>query len=245
MQGPAPKLKLESLVKTRSKDFQLGPIDFELNSATNVVIFGRNGSGKSTLFELMTANLDPDSGMIFIDGQKCAPQKHEVRKKIGYLPQEFSLPPWVFPIELLEYAASLHAYSDPKKIAKKWLEFWGCDRYQKTALTQCSYGMQKRVALALAEIHSPDILVLDEPVNGLDIEYVSCLEERLSERKKEGKVSILSVHSAHFAAKNCDLAFFLEAGSFRSIEKWKSMDLLERIHFLESHFAKKPGATQT
>jgi len=232
-------LKIESISKKRSQEFCLGPIDLTLSGGTNLVLFGRNGAGKSTLFDLITCNDDADSGFIYLNSEKCMPQKFQVRKNIGYLPQEFKLPPWVLPAEILEYAAVLHQLSNPKEIAEKWMNFWGCDAFRNRALSQCSYGMQKRVALALSEIHEPDFLVLDEPLNGLDMEFVAKLEERIEARAAQKKITVLSLHSAHFAAKTCSDAMFIEKGKLSEVTDWKSKNIMERIQSIENHFAKE------
>lgn len=230
-------LRIQGIQKKRGDHFLLGPIDLSFDMGRNTVIFGRNGAGKSTFFELVTGQTDSDEGFVFLNEKKISPQNYELRKAIGYLPQEFKLPPWVTPEEILLYAAHLHELVNPRKLVDERLDYWGCHEFRRRPLIHCSYGMQKRVALALAELHSPSVLILDEPLNGLDIEYAASLEERIRLRRAMNLLTILSVHSPHFAAKNCDQAWMMDKGQLRVMENWEGSSLLDRIEHIERLFS--------
>lgn len=80
-------------------------------------------------------------------------------------------------------------------------------------------------------------MVLDEPLNGLDMEFVARLEERIETRAAQKKITVLSLHSAHFAAKTCSDAMFIEGGKLNAVQNWARQNILDRIQTIEQHFA--------
>ena len=116
------------------------------------------------------------------------------------------------------------------------LDYWDCGEYQRRPLVACSHGMQKRVGLAVASHHDPSLLILDEPFSGLDIFHIKALESLVLNRKKIGRMTILSTHIIPYAAKLCDRAYLMERGNLLPVSKWHQADLPTRISLIESYY---------
>ena len=229
-------LTAKALTREFSDAFTLGPVNFSLASGEAVAFLGKNGAGKTTLFQLLSGNIDKTSGEILFDGKKMTPDKPELKRRIGYLPQHAALPRWVTAAEMLSYGAQLYELPEPAKVAKDSMEFWDCAFFHNKPLAACSHGMQKRVGLALATMHDPDCLILDEPFSGLDLFHIKALEDTILRRQKDGKATIISTHIAPYTAKLCEKVFVLEEGNMRELSDYTAGDYLGRIALIEKTF---------
>lgn len=215
-----------------SDSFSLGPIDLTIDTGETLAILGENGSGKSTLFNLMTANLDKDTGEITLQGQRLIPENFMAKRGFGYLPQNLYFPPWVSGEELLRYAQSLYGKGD----VERSINYWDCASYRRLPLASCSHGMQKRVGLALASLHNPPLLLLDEPFSGLDVSHTRSLETLLQERSAKGYSNVISTHILPYVAKLCHRVVILRAGILRNVNNWQISPYISRIKLLEDEF---------
>ena len=215
-----------------SDGFSLGPIDLAVDAGETLAILGENGAGKSTLFNLMTANLDKDSGEIILRGERLTPENFIAKRGFGYLPQKLYFPPWVSGEELLRYAQSLYG----KGNVEQSLSYWDCASYRRLPLASCSHGMQKRVGLALATLHCPPLLLLDEPFSGLDVSHTRALETLLQDRCQQGHSNIISTHILPYVAKLCHRVVILQKGILRNINNWQETSYIPRIETLEKEF---------
>lgn len=223
---------LKEISKEFSSGFQLGPCSLTIENAETLGILGKNGSGKSTLFNLMTANLDLSAGEIEFIGQKLILEAYALKKEFGYLPQNLSFPPWVTGEELLLYAAGLYNLH-AKDATDRMLQYWDCLYYRNLPLAVCSHGMQKRVGLAVATIHDPRLLLLDEPFSGLDVFHTKALEDLLIERKEQGKSNVISTHILPYVAQICDRVVVLKNGQLHILPRWAEMSYTERMDNLK------------
>ena len=229
-------LKLEDLTKAYAGGFHLGPINLGIAPGHAVAILGKNGSGKSTLFQVITGNQDATEGRVHVGDRVMHREAYELKRRVGYLPQHMDLPRWVTAGEILSYAAFLFGLSEiPQRVAEA-ATLWDFTSYIRTPLANCSYGMQKRVGLALATFHDPDILILDEPFSGLDLFHIRALEEAIARRKKAARVTILSTHVVSYAARHCHEAYIIENGVVMPVASWATLDFTQRIDAVERLF---------
>ena len=229
-------LQLNHLSKQFSQNgFRLGPLDLELKAGSRVALFGKNGAGKSTLFQLLSGHLASDEGQIEILGQAMSVATFELKKRIGYLPQHLELPRWVSGFDLITYAMKLYGFDKLAARRQTTLERWDAESFARKPLGACSYGMQKRVALALATLHDPDLLILDEPFSGLDLFHIRTLEDLIAERGGE-RMTIVSTHVASHVAKLCDRALVIKEGKLEEIDAWHSAAFMERLDLMEGQF---------
>ncbi len=229
-------LDIVDLSKRYPGGFQLGPISLQIHAGETVALLGKNGAGKSTLFQLLTGSLDATTGNITLLGERMLPEAFALKRRIGYLPQNMHLPRWVTGGEILNYAAQLYQLEHAKAAVKAAADYWDCAGYLHKPLAACSYGMGKRVALALANLHDPELLILDEPTSGLDLYHIRSLEDRVLARQRAGKATIISTHDTHNAARLADRALIIEAGQIRALPNWAAANIIDRIALIEHTF---------
>lgn len=215
--------------------FQLGPVTFALAAGETVALLGKNGAGKTTLFQVLTGNLDATEGEVRVADEKLTPDRPDVKRRVGYLPQNPALPRWVSGIELLRYAAALHGLKEEGRVDEA-LRYWDAASYAKKPIATLSYGMQKRLGLALACLHDPEVLILDEPFSGLDLFHIKALDDELARRGKAGRATVVSTHEAASAARSCARALILDAGKLSELPQFATAKLIDRIEMIEDAF---------
>lgn len=216
-------------------NFQLGPVDLHLEPGTSLALFGKNGAGKSTLFQIITGHLRADAGQIEIFGQQMKLDSFALKRQIGYLPQHLDLPRWVSGFDLITYALKLYELTPLAQHRDRVLSYWDCTEFAYKPLAACSYGMQKRIGLALASLHNPQLLILDEPFSGLDLFHIRALENLLAARHGN-QLTIISTHVAAYAAKLSDRAMTLHGGKLLELSTWPQQDFMTRIDLMEAQF---------
>lgn len=217
-------------------DFCLGPIDLTLETGETIGILGHNGAGKSTFFHLITGNSYLSAGKLLLDGQPVSPDRTDLRKQIGYLPQNLNFPEWASSYDLLDYMIALHQISNRDAIIKDLCEKWDLHDYLHKPVKACSHGMQKRLGLAIASLHEPKLLILDEPFSGLDLKHIKALVSLIKERRQAKQMTILSTHIAPYAASLCQRLFMIQQGSITEKNNCQSGDLESRIQKIEQWF---------
>jgi ABC-type multidrug transport system ATPase subunit len=234
----SPQLKTADLEKKWPGGFHLGPLNLEFRGGETVGILGKNGAGKSTLFEIISGNADKTSGQVFAAGKPVARDQPEIKRVVGYMPQNLRLPRWVTPIDILHYAALLHEIPNPAEMVQRSAAWWDIMDWMDRPLAACSHGMQKRVALALAMQHNPPCVILDEPFETLDIVHVKALEAEIERRRNAGLLTILSTHMAPYAARLCTSVLILERGQMTQLDHWSTSSTLERVELIEAAFTR-------
>jgi ABC-type multidrug transport system ATPase subunit len=228
-------LRTEKLTKTYEA-FRLGPLDLEVQAGETVALLGKNGAGKTTLFQILTGNLDASAGEVRLGGKKLTPDTPVVKRDVGYLPQNPVLPRWVSGREVLLYAAKLYQLPDAQAHVAKREAYWDCAEYRDKPLAALSYGMQKRLGLALATLRDPPLVILDEPFSGLDLFHIKALDDAIEARAKAGLTTIVSTHDAANAAKLCHRALIIESGAVRALPGWEPAGFVDRISLIENAF---------
>lgn len=236
-------LELSSLCKNfPQSQFQLGPLTLHLEEGDSLALFGKNGAGKSTLFQLLTGHLRPDSGKIQVFGETLKVDAFALKRRMGYLPQNLDLPRWVSGFDIITYAIKLHGLQPIETLRSSVLDYWDCQEFAHKPLAACSYGMQKRIALALASLHQPDLLILDEPFSGLDLYHIRALENLLEQRRGK-QLTIVSTHVAAYAAKLSNKAATMRNGQLAELQTWPTADFMARIELMEGQFF-MPGSEE-
>lgn len=226
-------LRAAAVVKTFATGgdtvFTLGPVDLDLSPGTSLAVVGPNGSGKSTLFQILTGNARATSGAVTLSGAPVA----SARTRFGYLPQHNLLPLWATPEELCRYAAGL--LTSESRHADNALAYWDCLEFARRPVGLLSTGMRKRVGLAVATLHNPAVLVMDEPFEALDLGHIAALRQEIQRRTNAGLITIFATHIAGYAAELATAAFFLHKGAGQFLP-WPS-GRREREETLETRFA--------
>jgi ABC-2 type transport system ATP-binding protein len=156
-------------------------------------LLGPNGAGKSTLIRILCGLTSPSQGSVRVLG-KDPRSSGEIRKVIGLVPQQERLPPGVNALEFVAMAASLEEMRDPVAAARKAIETVELDPHDDRHLSSYSKGMRQRVKIAQAIVHGPRILVLDEPLNGLDPRQRSRMAQLFIRLGEEDRCVLVSSH---------------------------------------------------
>jgi ABC-2 type transport system ATP-binding protein len=176
-----------------------------------VGLVGRNGAGKTTTMRAVMGILAPERGTVTWDGQ---PVGDRDRLRFGYMPEERGLYPQMRLLDQVTYFARLHGLEPAAAVAsaRRWLDRLGLGARVGEKLLALSHGNQQRVQLAVALVHDPGLLVLDEPFAGLDPEAVDSLSEILFERAAAGTAVLFSSHQLELVERICRRIVILEAG---------------------------------
>jgi len=167
-------------------------------------ILGPNGAGKSTLVNILSGLLKYDSGSIFVNGLDYDLHKDEVKKTIGVVPQEISIDPFFSVIDTIKIFAGYYGIKKSDSEIIKILCALGLDDKIHSMPRSLSGGMKRRLLIAKALVHDPEIIILDEPTAGVDISLREKIFKYILELNKKGKTIILTTHYMEEAEKLCD-----------------------------------------
>lgn len=179
-------------------------------------IVGRNGSGKSVLFKAICGFINIDSGEIWIRDEKLW-RDIDVPSDVGIIIDSSGFLPYYSGLKNLKFLASLNRKIDIKKIREIMLKV-GLDPDSKKHVSKYSLGMRQRLSIAQAIMEDQDIIILDEPMNGLDKNGVDDIRNILLELKKEGKTLLLASHNTEDIKILCDKVYEMESGILTVIE---------------------------
>jgi ABC-2 type transport system ATP-binding protein len=176
-----------------------------------VGLVGRNGAGKTTTMRAVTGILRTDSGEVRWLGR---PVGERERLRFGYMPEERGLYPQMSLLRQVVYFARLHGLDadEANRAAREWVERLGLGERMNEKLVALSHGNQQRVQLAVALVHSPDLLVLDEPFAGLDPEAVDSLSQVMLDQTRAGISVLFSSHQLELVERVCKRVVIVEAG---------------------------------
>lgn len=188
----------------------LDAVSFSIESGV-FGLLGHNGAGKTTLMKILVTIMQPTSGEISVCGFDTQKHGDDVRRIIGYLPQELNMYPSLSVFDFVSYMASLKGIKDQKQI-KAVLEQVDMAQYATRRIGQLSGGMKRRVGIAQALVGNPKILIVDEPTAGLDPEERVRFRGVLSRFAKDGKCVLLSTHIVEDIYQLCEQLAVLRKG---------------------------------
>lgn len=197
-----PVIKVEGVHKKLGKQQILKDINLQIAKGEIFGLLGPNGAGKSTLLSIIANILKPDKGTIFINNTKQSEFKNY--QMIGYVPQEIALYPSLSAYDNLIFWANMYNLKNKKKLADEILEFLSLTDVAKKPVFNFSSGMKRRLNIGISLIHSPDIIILDEPTVGIDLASKTIILKKILELKKQGKTFIFTTHNPDEPYKICD-----------------------------------------
>ncbi len=188
-------------------------VSFKIGKGEVVGLLGHNGAGKTTIMKMITGFLEPSSGHITVDGLKIGEDTNLIQKRIGYLPENCPVWPDMTVIDYLEYQATLHKIS-PKAIPDlvgKAISKTALKEKATSTIQTLSRGYRQRVGVAQALLHNPDIIILDEPTNGLDPTQILHMRDLISDLAKTSTI-IVSTHVLQEVQAVCERVLIMRAG---------------------------------
>ena len=209
-------IKINNLKKTYSNGFQaLRGIDVNIEKGKFFGLLGPNGAGKTTTIGILTGLVNLTSGSVLVDGLDVIKDYKKTRKMIGLSPQEINLDVFFTIKELLVFQGGYYGLSlnESKKRVEELLIDLGLEDKMNAKARQLSGGMKRRVQIAKALIHDPEIIILDEPTAGVDIELRYLLWNSLKEmNEKQNKTLVLTTHYIEEAENLCDEVAIIDNG---------------------------------
>jgi len=202
----------QGVTKFYGEQKALDNVSFEIKTGEIVGFLGPNGAGKSTMMKIITGFIPPSSGNVFVNGIETGEGSVEVKKRIGYLPENNPLYPEMYVREYLQFAASLFKLKIPvRQQIDKIIEVTGLAPEQKKKIGSLSKGFRQRVGLAQALIHNPDVLILDEATTGLDPNQIIEIRNLIRDTGKE-KTVLLSTHIMQEVEAICNRILIIDKG---------------------------------
>ena len=176
-------------------------------------LLGPNGAGKTTTLRMMSALVKPDKGDVLVDGASVVKNPEEVRGKLGIL--ELKLEEFFTPNYLFGFFSELHGVEKAEAEARKQnlFEKFGITKFAEVKVGDLSTGMKQKVSLVISIVHDPDIIIFDEPTNGLDVLTAKVVTDFLLELKAQGKTIVVSTHIFSLIEKICDRVGIIIDGS--------------------------------
>jgi len=204
-------LQLEGLCRRFGALTALDHLTFSVPSGQVVGFLGPNGAGKTTTMRAVFGLTDLDAGTVRWNGQ---PVGQADRRRFGYMPEERGLYPAMQVGEQLEYLGRLHgmASGDARRAGEEWLERLGIAERLQDKVEELSHGNQQRVQLAAALLHGPDLLVLDEPLAGLDPSGIDTIGRVLVEQARSGCCVLFSSHQLDQVEDLCESVAIIDHG---------------------------------
>lgn len=214
---PTPMLQIKNLVKvygtgTKAKTAVAG-VSLSIPRGSFFGLLGPNGAGKSTIIQCITGITQPTTGQILVDGTDVVTEYKLARTKVGLSPQEFNVDIFSTPVELMDYMGGYYGIPHTLRQAKieELIARFDLEAHRNLKFQKLSGGLKRRTMLGRALIHTPDLLILDEPTAGVDVEQRRDLWAYLKELNEQGKTIILTSHYLEEVQYLCkDIAIITE-----------------------------------
>ena len=204
-------LIVSQISKTFGASIAVDNISFTINTGEVVGFLGPNGAGKSTTMKMIVGFLQADNGIITLNGLSCEQDAVKYKKMIGYLPESNALYEDMYVKEYLGFIAAGHEIKNPANRIKEVIEQTGLDLMQAKKINQLSKGYKQRVGMAAAIMHSPVLLLLDEPTAGLDPNQLTEIRALIKSLSANAMI-LFSTHILQEVTAICDRVLVLNKG---------------------------------
>ena len=249
MDGPL--VRLTGLGK-RYGDFDaVVDLNLEVERGDAFALLGPNGAGKTTTIRMLMGILQPTSGVALVDGLDAFAERAEVKRRVGYLPDEPVFYDYLRGREIVRFVGQMHGLSEADIAARSqalYRELALDDALEEYAVNY-SHGMKKKLALVAALLHDPELLILDEPTNGLDPFATRAVHGIVRRKVAEGKSVFFSTHLLDQAEKLCTRVGILHRGRLAAVGRLDELraraaanSSLEEIFFAVTRDADAPEA---
>lgn len=205
---------------------------FSVGERAIAVLAGPNGAGKTTTVRMLTTVLRPSKGFARVMGFDVVKEFREVRKRVAYLPQDYGVLGDVTPFEFIAYTLMMRglSYFDARKEARKWVELLGLERVASRRSWVLSGGERRKMLVAATLASNADVIFLDEPTTGLDVEArYTVLKAVRDSTKVLGSTIVLTTHMLEEAQLVADYVIFISSGEV--VVRGEPRELLDTMHY--------------
>ena len=241
-------IEIEALTKKYGDLTAVDNLDLRVEPGELFVFLGPNGAGKTTTIKILTGLLQPTSGKASVAGIDVVESPIEVKKIMGYLPEDPFLYNKLTGGEFLQFVADMHGVQKKRDKIERFMELFELSSAADELIEGYSLGMKKKVAIGAALIHDPKVLFLDEPTGGLDPKSARIMKDLLQDIRNRGTTVFMTTHILEVAEKMCDRVGIINNGKLikvGTIEELRSEAReTERNGSLEDIFLELTGGTQ-
>lgn len=213
-------------------------VSFTIGPGEVVGYLGPNGSGKSTTVKMLTGLLRPTTGRILFEGRNIGEQSIAYRKRLGYVPEDPNLYPYMSGREYLQLVGRLRSIPEELLNHKvdELLQLFSLRLYRYAPIASYSKGMKQKVLISAALLHNPDVLIFDEPLSGLDVASVLIFRNLVQALARQGKIILYSSHVLEIVEKVCSRVVILYKGRVVANDDVKNLRELMALPSLEDIF---------
>ncbi len=250
--GRGGEVEVQHLVKTFGKHEAVKDLSFTIGKGEIFGLLGPNGAGKSTTINMMCGYLEPTSGDTLIDGQSITREPRKVKRMIGVVPQEIALYGDLNAQENLEFFGEIYGLSSKarKERAQALLHFVGLYDRRKEPVNKFSGGMQRRINMAIALMHQPAFLMMDEPTVGVDPQSREHIFDTIEQLRDQGTTILYTTHYMEEAERLCNRIAIMDEGQIIALGTLEQLLAMrdrnrevQRPHGLQELFIQLTGKT--
>ncbi|MFW5805401.1 MAG: gliding motility-associated ABC transporter ATP-binding subunit GldA [Bacteroidales bacterium] len=236
-------IEVQNITKLYGKQKALDQVSFTVKTGQIVGFIGPNGAGKTTAIRIITGSIPPTSGTVQVENLDVSEHALQVKKLIGYLPEDNPLYDDLYIREYLNYVAGIYKIKNKKSRVDEVIKLTGLTKEIKKQIGALSKGYRQRVGLAQAIIHDPEVLILDEPTSGLDPNQIVEIRNLISRLGKK-KTVILTTHIMQEVEAICDRVIIINNGKIVADDKASELSLSDKdIFTVIVEFDKKVNAS--
>ena len=240
-------VKLEKVSKSFGNVQAVKSLDLQIDAGTVFGFLGPNGSGKSTTMKMILGLLQADSGKLTVYGTDVSSNHWEVKKIVGYVPESPRLYEFLTGLEYLDFIADVYGLTAETKKTRieEYLDAFELENRENEMISGYSHGMKQKIAIIAALLNKPKLLILDEPLSGLDPKSARIVKDLIHKLAGEGVTTIMSTHVLEIADAVCDRIAIMYQGS--KLSEGKPAELREEAQMpdstLEEIFLKLTGTS--
>jgi len=229
-------------LKGVTKKFNVLPavnnVSFTVKPGEILGYLGPNGAGKTTTIKMLTGLLEPTSGSMFYEGKNIRNNLYEYKKKIGYVPEEPEIYPHLSAYDYLLMVGRLRQIPEKalKKKIEQFMKLFSLSLDMHSSISSYSKGMIQKVLLSSSLLHNPDILFLDEPLSGLDVETSLIIKDLVGKLREEGKIIFYCSHILEVVEKICSRVIIIHKGKIVADDSVDNLRNLMKLPSLEQIF---------
>lgn len=208
-------IELQHLSKNFSKTVAVNDLTLNIQTGEVFGFIGPNGAGKTTTIKMMGGIIEPSSGVILICGVNMKTEPERAKSKIGFIPDQPYLYEKLTGMEFLNFIADLYEMNNEAFIQKAQdkLDMFSLSDWSNELIEAYSHGMKQRLIMAAALLHDPEVIIVDEPMVGLDPAAIKLVKELFRNLASEGVTIFMSTHSLNVAEDVCDRIGIINKGS--------------------------------
>jgi ABC-2 type transport system ATP-binding protein len=231
-------LEIRGLTKYYRNIPVVNDVSFAIRRSEVTGYLGPNGSGKSTTVKIVTALIEPSRGNVFLDGRNIRDDLMGFRRRLGYVPEEAILYNYLTGLEYLQLIGRLRGMSLQvvDRRANDLLELFSLHPHRHAPIANYSKGMKQRVLISAALMHNPDVLILDEPLSGIDVSSAQLFKHLLTELARQGKMILYISHVLEVVERVCARVVIIYRGRIMADDSVENLRKLANLPSLEEIF---------